>query len=154
MLEGFRDTHMSGDVDSIRSTSGHVMTYVGGALLWQSRLQKVVVLSTIEAKYIVVVEAEKELIWMRDFLSELGMKQENFLLHCDNESVIHLAKNVAYHSRTKHIQRRYHWLRERVYEKEFVLANIHTYDNGTNMLGITGYVREMLGLRIILSLCA
>ena len=103
MLEGFRDTHMSGDVDSIRSTSGHVMTYVGGALLWQSRLQKVVVLSTIEAKYIVVVEAEKELIWMRDFLSELGMKQENFLLHCDNESVIHLAKNVAYHSRTKHI---------------------------------------------------
>ena len=53
------------------------------------------------------MEAGKELIWMRDFLSELGMKQEKFLLHCDNQSVIHLAKKVAYHSRTKHIQRRY-----------------------------------------------
>ena len=80
------------------------------------------------------VEAEKELIYMRDFLRELGMKQEKFLLHCDNQSVIHLAKNVAYHSRTKHIQRRYHWLRERVEENEFVLAKIHTDENGSDML--------------------
>ena len=61
----------------------------------QSRLQKVVALSTTKVEYMVVV--------MRDFLSELGMKQENFLLPCDNQSVIHLAKGVAYHSRTKHI---------------------------------------------------
>ena len=40
--------------------------------------------------------------------------RQNFLLHYDNQSAIHLAKNVAYHSRTKHIQRRYHWLREKV----------------------------------------
>ena len=62
------------------------------------------------------------------------MKQEKFLLHCDNRSVIHLAKNAAYHSRTKHIQRRYHWLRERVDENEFALENIHTDDNGLDML--------------------
>ena len=80
------------------------------------------------------MEARKELIWMRDFLSELGMKQEKFLLHCDNQSSIHLAKNVAYHPRTKHIQRRYHWLRERVDENEFALENIHTDDNGLDML--------------------
>ena len=60
------------------------------------------------------VKAGKELIWMRNFLGELGMKQREFLLNCDNQSTIHLAKNVAYHSRTKHIQRRYHWLREKV----------------------------------------
>ena len=80
----------------------------------QSRLQKVVALSTTKVEYMAVVEAGKELIWMSDFLSELGMKQEKFLLHCDNRSVIHLAKNAAYHSRTKHIHRRYHWLREKV----------------------------------------
>ena len=45
-----------------------------------------------------------------------------------------MAKNVAYHSRTKHIQRRYHWLRERVEENEFVLAKIHTNKNGSDML--------------------
>ena len=110
MLEGFTDSDMSGDVDSSRSTSGYVMTYSGGVVSWQSRLQKAVALSTTEAEYMAAVEAGKELIWMRDFLSELGMKQGTFLLHCDNQSAIHLAKNVAYHSRTKHIQRRYHWL--------------------------------------------
>ena len=82
MLEGFTDSDMSADVDSSRSTSAYVMTYV--------------------------VEARKDVIWMKNFLSELGMKQETFLLHSDNQSATHLAKNVAYHSQTKHIQRRYH----------------------------------------------
>ena len=80
------------------------------------------------------VEAEKELIWMKNFLNELGMKQERFLLHCDNQSAIQLAKNVVYHSRTKHIQRRYHWLREKVDDVEFALVKIHTDDNGSDML--------------------
>ena len=64
MLEGFTDSNMSGDVDSSLSTSGYVMTYVRGAVSWcQSRLRKVVALSTIEAKYIAtMVEAKKELI--------------------------------------------------------------------------------------------
>ena len=69
-----------------------------------------------------------------EFLSELGMKQEKFLLHCDNQSAIHLAKNVAYQSQTKYIQRRYHWLREKVEEEEFTLVKIHTDEIGLNML--------------------
>ena len=89
---------------------------------------------TMKAEYMVAVESGKELIWMRDFLCELGMEQEKFLLHCDDQSAIHLAKNVAYHSRIKHNQRRYHWLRERVDENEFTLTKIHTDDNGSGML--------------------
>ena len=80
------------------------------------------------------LEANKELIWMRNFLSELGMTQRELLLHCDSQSAIHLAKNVVYHSWTKHIQRRYHWLREKVDEGEFTLVNIHTDENGSDML--------------------
>ena len=91
-------------------------------------------LSTTEAECMFEVEAGKELIWMRDCLSERGMKQEKFLLHCDNKNDAHLAKNIVYHSRTKHIQRRYHYVRERVDENEFILAKIHTNDNGSNML--------------------
>ena len=56
MLEGFTDFDTSGDVDSNRSTSGYVMTYVGGVVSWQSRLQKVVSLSTTEAEYMATVE--------------------------------------------------------------------------------------------------
>ena len=77
LLEGFTDSDMSDDVDSSRSTSGYVMTYSGGAVSWQSRLQKTfMAFSTTEAEYMAAVEARKELIWMRDFLIELGMKQE------------------------------------------------------------------------------
>ena len=71
-------------------------------------LKKIVALSTIEAKYMVTIEASREIIWMRDFINELGIREEYFLLHCDNQTTMHLAKNVAYHSRTKHIQRKYH----------------------------------------------
>ena len=91
-------------------------------------------LSTTEAEYMAAVEADKELIWKKNFLNELGMKQERFLLHCDNQSAIQLAKNVVYHSRTKHIQRRYHWLREKVDDGEFSLVKFHTYNNGSHML--------------------
>ena len=74
------------------------MTSEGGAVSWKSRLLKVVALSTTEAKYMDVVEARKEVIWMRDFMSESGMKQAQIVLHCNNQNVIHLAKAVAYHS--------------------------------------------------------
>ena len=98
------------------------------------RLKKSIDLSTIEAKHTAVVEADKELIWMKSFLSELGMKQEEFLLHYDNQSAIHLAKNVVYHSQAKHIQRRYHSLQEKVDEGEFTLVNIHTDNSRSDML--------------------
>ena len=90
-------------VDTNHSTSGYVMTYVGGAVSWQSRLQKAMALLTTEAEYMVAIKANREIIWMRDFISELGMRQEHFRVHSDNQSAIHLAKNVSYHLRTKHI---------------------------------------------------
>ena len=86
---------------------------------WQSRLQKVVALSTTKGEYMAEVQVGKELIWMKNFLSELGMKQETFLLYRDNQTHIYLAKNVVYHAQTKHIQRRNQWLQEKVDEEEF-----------------------------------
>ena len=75
---------MSSDVDYGQSTLGYLITYVGGAMSWQSRLQTGMALSTTEAEYMVEVEANKVLVGIRDFLSELGMNQEKILLHCDN----------------------------------------------------------------------
>ena len=80
------------------------MLYAGGAVSWLSRLQKTVALSTMEAEYMATVEAGKEVLWMKDFIGELGIRQKEYRLYCDSQSAIHLAKNVtAYHSRTKHI---------------------------------------------------
>ena len=96
---------MSADLDTSWSTSKYVMTYAMGAISWQSKLQKSVALSTMEAEYMAVIEAGKEVIWMKDFIRELGIRHDEFRLYCDSQSAIHLAKNAAYHSRTKHIQR-------------------------------------------------
>lgn len=134
MLDGFTDSDMSGDVDTAKSTSGYLMTFGGAAVSWQSRLQKCVALSTTEAEYIAAVEAGKELIWMRNFLEELGLDQGNYLLHCDSQSAIHLAKNATFHSRTKHIKRRYHWIREAIEDKSFELIKIHTSENCSDMM--------------------
>ena len=73
-----------------------------------------------------VVEAGKEIIWVKDLIGELRIQQDEIQLYYHNQSVIHLAKNVAYHSRTKHIQRRYHWLRERIEDKDIALTKVHT----------------------------
>ncbi|KAL6347488.1 hypothetical protein AAG906_026010 [Vitis piasezkii] len=75
ILVGYTDSDMAGDVDNRRSTSSYLMTFSGGAVSWQSRLQKCVALSTIEAEYIVAAKACKELLWMKCFMQELGFKQ-------------------------------------------------------------------------------
>ena len=71
---------------------------------------------------------------MTNFLEELSLTQERYILYCDSQSAIHLAKNAAYHAQTKHIQRRYHWIREVVEEKIVALEKVHNNQNGSDML--------------------
>ena len=73
-MKGFTDSDMLVDADTSQSTFGYVITYVGRATSWQSRLQKVVALLTIEVEYMATVEANKEIIWMNELLGELERK--------------------------------------------------------------------------------
>ena len=81
-----------------------------GAVTWQSKLQKRVALSTTEAEFIAITEACKALLWVKKFLQELGFVQDKYLLFVDSQSAIHLGKNSTFHSRSKHIDVRYHWI--------------------------------------------
>uniref|UniRef100_A0A2N9IIJ6 Integrase catalytic domain-containing protein n=1 Tax=Fagus sylvatica TaxID=28930 RepID=A0A2N9IIJ6_FAGSY len=81
-----------------KSTSGFLFTFVGGAVSWQSKLQKCVALSTTEAEYIAATEAGKEILWMKRFLQDLGLKQDEYVVHCDSQSALDLSKNSTYHS--------------------------------------------------------
>lgn len=133
-LIAFSDSDMAGDVDRRKSTSGYLVTYAGGAVSWQSRLQKCVALNTTEAEFIAVTEASKELLWLKRLACELGFKQDKYVLFCDNQSAIHLSKNASFHSRSKHIEVRYHWIRDVLYSKKMQLEKVHTDDNGADML--------------------
>lgn len=133
-LVGYADADMAGDIDTRKSTSGYLITFAGGAVSWQSRLQKCVALSTTEAEFIAATEGCKELLWMKNFLKELGFNQDRYVLFCDNQSAIYLAKNSTFHAKSKHIDMRYHWIRDVVNSKLVYLEKIHTDDNGSDML--------------------
>ena len=67
-------------------------------------------------------------------MEELGKKQENRRLYCDSESAIHLAKNSTLHSKTKHIQLRYHFIQSTLEDGHLKLEKIHTSQNPADML--------------------
>ena len=131
---GYTDSDMAGEPVSRKSTSGYLITYAGGAVAWQSKLQKCVALSTTEAEYIAATEGCKELLWMKRFMNELGSAQTSYSLYCDNQSAICLAKNSTYHARTKHIDVRYHWIRDIVNSREIEFEGVRSNQNGADML--------------------
>ena len=71
---------------------------------------------------------------MEKFLQELGLNLEKFILYYDSQSAIHLSKNSAFHSKSKHIDVRYHWIHDALEMKMFSLEKIHTDDNGSDMM--------------------
>ena len=83
-LQGCVNADFAGDIDSRKSTTGFVFTLGGTAISLASNLQKIVTLSTTEAEYVAATEAVKEMIWLHDYLNELGKKQEMGILHSDN----------------------------------------------------------------------
>ena len=75
VLVGYIDSDMVEDVDNRKSTLGYLITFSGGDVSWQSRLQKCVALSTIEVEYIAATEACKELLWMKRFVRNIRLIQ-------------------------------------------------------------------------------
>ncbi|KAM2012453.1 hypothetical protein ACFX1T_024318 [Malus domestica] len=131
---GYVDSDYAGDLDKRRSTTGFVFTIAGGPVSWRSILQSTVALSTTEAEYMAVTEAIKEAIWLQGLPDDLGVQQDHVDVHCDSQSAIHLAKNQVHHARTKHIDVRFHFVREVIDEGDILLQKIGTADNPANML--------------------
>ena len=131
---GYVDSDYAGDMDDRRSTTGYVFTLAGGPICWKSIVQSIVALSTTEAEYMAVAEAAKEALWLTGLVKELGIEQGGVQLHCDSQSAIYLAKNQVYHARTKHIDVRFHKIRELITSGQILLQKIHTSENAADML--------------------
>ena len=133
-VQGYVDADFGGEVDHRKSTTGYIFTVGNTTVSWMSQLQKIVALSTTEAEYVAVTEASKEMIWLQGLLTELGFKKENNVLYSDSQSAIHLAKNSAFHSRTKHIGLRYHFIRSLLEDEVLKLEKIQGIKNPADML--------------------
>jgi len=150
---GYTDSDFAGDLDKRRSTSGYVFTLHGGAISWRSRLQNCVTQSTTEAEYVAAAEACKEAIWLSRLVVDLKITVEMPVLHCDSQSAIQLAKNPVFHAKTKHIDVKYHFIREVLEDEQLKFVKVHTTENPADLLtkGLPGesfaHCRRLLGVR-------
>ena len=122
-LIGYSDADWAGDADDRHSTSGNLFLLAGGPISWQSKKQGVVALSTCEAEYVALSAAVQEAIWLKKLLADLGVvpKQPVVIME-DNQGALAVAKNPIAHTRTKHIDIRYHFIREAVRDQKFNLC--------------------------------
>lgn len=126
-LIGYSDADWAGDMDDRHSTSGNVFSLACGAVSWLSKKQATVALSTAEAEYVALSTATQEAIWLRRLLADMGEPPEGPTeIYEDNQGAISMAKNPVGHARTKHIDIRYHFVRERVQDGAITLKYIGT----------------------------
>lgn len=121
-LLGWSDSDWGGEIDSRRSTAGFVFTLAGGAITWQSKRQVAVTLSTAEAEFVAVALAAKEGLWIQALIEELQIMPKPMLkIYCDNQSCIFLASNPKHSEKTKHVDLKFHFIRELIENRKMQL---------------------------------
>ena len=153
MLHGFSNFDWVGSAQDRKSTSEFSLSLGSAMVSWSSRKRGLVALSTIEVEYISASDASREAIWLRKLLSDLfDSSLEPVVIHCDNQSCVKLSENPVFHDRSKHIEIRYHYVRNMVQRRAISLRYIptdeQTADVLTKPLSKTKfeYFRDKLGL--------
>jgi transposase InsO family protein len=134
VLVAYSDADFAGDVETRRSTSGFVLILNNGAISWFTRRQRCTSLSTTESEYVAASEATREIVWTRRLLQEIGFEQTSpTSLLCDNQGAVKLVKNPELHKRTKHVDVRYHFIREKEDEGEIVTSYVDSENQLADM---------------------
>lgn len=152
-LVGFTDADWANCLNTRRSVGGFAFFLGGGAISWLCRKQKTVVTSSAESEYIAAYESASECTWIHSLLVAIDFPQ-NLLtpINCDNTAAITLSKDSLYHNRVKHIDIKYHFLREFALAGDLRLSYVNTRDNiadiFTKALDLTKFARfrTLLGL--------
>ena len=129
--------HSDSDWAVKHSTSGWLFTYSRAVVTWGSKKQQSIALSSCEAEVMALSEACKDGVYLDTFLSELQLKVEGDappVVYGDNRGANDLAYNSEHHQRTKHIDRRYFWVRELVENMKLSVAYVNTVDNLADFL--------------------
>ncbi|KAK8506813.1 hypothetical protein V6N12_000384 [Hibiscus sabdariffa] len=131
-IKDYTDASFQTDKDDSRSQPGFVFCLNRGAVTWKSSKQDTIADSTTEAEYIAASKATKEAVWIKKFISELGVVpsiSDVVGLYCDNNGVIVQAKEPRSHQRSKHILRRFNLIREIIDRGDVKICKVHTDDN-------------------------
>ena len=129
-LYGYSDADYGGCEDTRRSVSGCIMMLAGGPVVWASRKQQCVTLSTMESEYVALTMAATEAIWLRNLLGELGEKQCGAsILYGDNVAANLQSKRPGVTRKAKHVDVRYHFIRECVSRCDLDVKHVRSSDN-------------------------
>ncbi|GJV87113.1 putative ribonuclease H-like domain-containing protein [Tanacetum coccineum] len=148
-LEAFSNSDYRGaSLDKKSTTSG--CQFLGRRLIyWQCKKQTIVATSTTEAEYVAAASYYGQVLWIQNQMIDYGFNFMNTKIHIDNESTICIVRNHVYHSRTKHIEIRHHFIRD-CYEKRLIdVLKIHTDNNVADLL-TKGFdvTRKSMDLRV------
>ena len=129
ILTGYSDANYARDIDTRRSTSGFIFMLAGAPVSWQSRAQATVALSSTEAEYIAFAGAAQEAVWLLQVLREFKFGMISPIIYEDNQSTIKLVENPVFHKRSKHVDIKYHFVRELVENNTLTIQYVSTSDN-------------------------
>lgn len=151
---GFSDSDLAGDVNDRKSTTGVIFFLGDNPISWFSRKQQVVALSSCEAEYIAAAAAACQGVWLETLRADLlGHNSLKISLKIDNMSAISLCKNPVFHNRSKHIDTKFHYIRENVENEKIRVEHVGTSDQladiMTKPLGRVRFIelRDRIGLQ-------
>ena len=133
-LVGYSDASWASDANDRKSVSGYIFTLAGAPISWRSKKQTTVALSTAEAEYIALSAAAQEAVWLQNLMLGLGLKISPTVINEDNQSAIAIAKNPQFHGRTKHVDIKYHFVRELVNKGTILVKYCATGDMLADLL--------------------
>jgi hypothetical protein len=125
-LHGYSDSDWGTCPDTKRSITGYVFIWKNAAISWKSRRQATTAHSSCEAEYIALSEAASEAMWIEMFLTELGIPTNHAIIYGDNNGAMMTANNPTHHSRMKHIDIKWHSIREYIEENKISIARVNT----------------------------
>ncbi|KAK6163686.1 hypothetical protein DH2020_000550 [Rehmannia glutinosa] len=125
-FKGYSDSDYAGNIDDRKSTSGSCQMLGNRLISWFSKKQNSIATSTAKAEYISAGSCCAQVLWMRQQLRDYEVEEKEIPIMCDNTSAIAITQNHVLHSRIKHIDVRYHFIRDHVEKKDITLEYIST----------------------------
>jgi hypothetical protein len=133
-VHGFVDADWDRDMDQRWSTNGYLFKMFSGEISWMSKRQVIVSLSAKEVEYMVAIHGSKDVVWLQRLCLGISFEQRAMKVSCNSQSTMFLENKLSYHSKTKHIDVKYHFVRDMVESKNFLLDKVDTLENIVDLL--------------------
>lgn len=133
-LTGYSDSDWASDLDERRSTTGYVFIIYGGAISWCTKRQPTIALSSTEAEYMALTSTIQEGIWLKAIYKEIFAEEEKITIFGDNKGALQVIENNSFSSRTKHMDIKYRFIKQKMDAQEIKIKYLSTNEMPADIL--------------------